>query len=514
MSDAERTLLPLLHAFRAWAEGDGPGDGLASELLRVWSELAPRASSEDWALGAVEACIDLWHAWAHAETVPWRARVALIESGGHDWSATLRALASLSAFAELGHDGRETTWDALLHTAPSRDDMHRALARLTPLVDTHLHPSRLYGVAAVRLAALGSIDEALALSRRIDVPEARARCLAKLIVGLDPSRAIESLDDAWRDAITAPFDEPHYRLGGLDRLLAIHPSPHAWLRELEDFVETLSPEARACCPDHDDAHAILAEGWERAGDAARAAHWRARVPSPPIDEPVKDDHVPEADDDDPWALVDAAPSLAPEAIPSVLERALVLAVQPQPRLAGEWRHVLAALAAREDLSTELTTRLRDAALADWQLDDDLPTWVDEATLRAMLRRAIATRRRGAWRACRRGRARALYDPPFDPEQLRPFVPRGQLLATRAAVVGWRTALTETPRSPSDARWYGMLAAATLPPDEARPHWCALRGPDGTDALAPVGRNRAAIVTALGGSSAMEAWALVDALDAH
>jgi hypothetical protein len=509
VSDAERTLLPLLDAFRAWAEDDGPGDGFAAELLRVWSELTARASTEDRALGAVEACIDLWHAWAHAESVPWRARVALIDSCAHDWSATLRALASLSAFAELGHDGRETTWDALLHTAPSRDDVHRALALL---VDTRHPPSRLYGVAAVRLAALGSIDEALALSRRIDVPEARARCLATLVIGLDPARAVESLDDAWRDAITAPFDEPHYRLGGLDRLLSIHPSPHARLRELEDFVETLSPETRACCPDHDDAYAILAEGWERAGDAARAAHWRALVPSPPIDEPVEEDAAPEADDDDPWALVDAAPSLAPEAIPSVLERALELAVQPHPRLAAEWRHVLAALAAREDLSTELTTRLRDASLAHWQLDDDLPTWVDEATLRVMLRRAIAARRRGAWRACARGRARALYDPPFDPEQLRPFVPRGELLATRAAVVGWRAALTETRRSPRDAHWYRMLAAATLPPVEARPHWCALRGPDGTSALAPVGRNRAAIVTAIGGHTAMRTWALVDTLD--
>jgi hypothetical protein len=380
----------LLAAWRTYADRDDEGVPFAEALAGSWRAFAGLASPA--AVGARAVVDELLVAWLVAEQVPWRARVALLTTGVHDWSASLRALAALTPVPTTAYDDRETWWSALFETAPGVDRVEEALAQAGPAIGAGTLGTRLHGSAAKRLAALGAPARAVEEARKVRWPETRARTLGALAPGLDPATLRAEVDLAWASVPEAPMPEEHFRLLAYQRLLRLDPSP-ARAIALEGFVASLPEPDLAVCPDHDDARAILAEGWAAVGDAERASAWRARLPVEVEDEAPPD----EAAEPEPEDLLDQLPTLPVDALDAVLDGAAEAAVRGTFFERSAAREALAAVAARPDLPALLTSRARTLHHLHWDLDDELPDDLPGPAQAELLRRALRRRRRSAWR---------------------------------------------------------------------------------------------------------------------
>lgn len=394
----------LVRAFRVYGASDGPEEGFARELAAAgarFEALAAQPDAHPAVHGALAAWQDLFRLWLVAEQTGWRSRVALIRTGGHDWSASVEAVAALSPFPRAAYDTRGTHWDALVETAPDRIALAQVMERLAPFIERGVLTTSLHATAAERHAALGDLDAALTASRRVTALYLRARTLEKLAPSLDAGTLAREIDRAWDEATAAATFAQHFLLAGYQILLAVHPAPDARLVELEALVSSLSEGELDSPQDHDDARAIVADGWERAGDHARAMGWRAQIPPPAPEAPAEP--PPPFDPDDPWDVAEALPALPPAALRGELERAVRFVDGPWTFASSAWRRVLADIAQRVDAPPDVVADARRASIRTWQMESDMPAWLDRDEQRALLLETLRRARGRVWTSSVRDR---------------------------------------------------------------------------------------------------------------
>ncbi len=390
-------LAALVRAFRVYAASDGPEDGFARELAAAGARFEALAALPDpppAVHGARAAWDDMFKVWLAAEQTGWRSRVALIQTGAHDWHASVEAIAALSPFPTRAYDVRGTHWDALVETAPDRAALARVMERLTPWIERELFTTNLHGTAARRYAQLGDVDAAITAAQKVAPLYPRARTLEKLAPLLDEATLAREADRAWAEATEAATFARHFLLCGYELILAVHPAPHARLVELEAFVSSLPEEDCRLSQDHDDARTIIADGWERAGDRDRATRWRALVPPPEPDPPAEPE--PPFDPDDPWDVDEALPATPADALRGVLERAISFAEGPWSVASSAWRRVLVEIAGRPDAAPDVVADARRECLRSWRMEEDIPGWLDRDGQRALLRDALRRKRGRTW----------------------------------------------------------------------------------------------------------------------